>query len=126
MKNIINLNETKGDMAMDQKKFDEVEKIRLTRDTRVTVKGEDEGKLYKANDIVEVAGNDKVQLLGSRAGIREGDEKAKAQLKKDLAEKERIEEDKEKFVTGGTAKIAELTAKLEDIESKLSKVKGYN
>ena len=68
--NIINLNKTKGDMTMDQKKFDEVEEIELLRDTRVLVEGAKEARLYSKGEKVKVSGNDKVQLLGSKAGKR--------------------------------------------------------
>ncbi len=68
--NIINLNKTKGDMTMDQKKFDEVEEIELLRDTRVLVEGAKEAQLYSKGEKVKVSGNDKVQLLGSKAGKR--------------------------------------------------------
>ena len=70
MAEIINLNKTKGDLAMDQKEFDEVEKIELLRNTRVVVEGKKEAQLYSKGDVVEVSGNDKVQLLGSKAGKR--------------------------------------------------------
>jgi len=67
---IINLNKTKGDLKMDQKEFDEVEKIELLRNTRVVVEGKKEARLCSKGDIVEVSGNNKVQLLGSKAGKR--------------------------------------------------------
>lgn len=67
---IINLNKTKGNFPMEQKDFNKTEKIKLTKDVRVRVKGEDTAKLYKAGDTVSVSGNDKVQLIGSKAGER--------------------------------------------------------
>lgn len=71
-KNIIIIGETK----MKDLTFDKIEELTLIKDVRVREAGSEEVKLFKTGSTVKVKGNDKVQLLGSKAAVRKEEKKA--------------------------------------------------
>lgn len=55
-------------MNLTADQFNKTEKVKLIKDVRIKVKGEDTARLFSAGKVVEVSGRDKIQLLGSGAG----------------------------------------------------------
>ena len=91
-KSILNLSENvKGEFKVENKDFNKTEVIVLTKNTWVKQVGEDETKLRAKGTEVKVSGNDKIQLLGSRAGYRKEDKLAQEKFEKEEAKKEEAE-----------------------------------
>ena len=61
--------------------FNKIEELTLIKDVRLKEAGSEEVKLYKAGRTVKVKGNDKTQLIASKAAERKEAPKAEASKK---------------------------------------------
>ena len=55
--------------AKKMKNFEETEEVTLLKDVRVKAEGKKTAELYKKGSTVKVSGNDKIQLIGTGAGV---------------------------------------------------------